>query len=562
MFRPIVVYILIAGITVFCQNVIGQSLYQYTVFSNKIENSNTPTNTYNNCFGIPDSSNGCFFAAGGSFSKTKIGAKTYDTKTGIGGFVCRYSHNGNLLWSIPVYGAGTFALAAEQMQAGNAVFLHSSSGKIRMGTDSGSGPFNLLSIDSNGKVVYMLSFPKNTRLFSGLRITQNGNVCTVARFDTNTLFAGHAVSKGLFALEIDKKGNLVSNVFLGISSNFTPIVDCWVTDSLVYFHGIAEKGYPFLGSKFTIRAKDSTTHSGNYSADQFLACLNKKGELKWLHRVDTMGFSNQGKTIVVANNGNVFWVVNYYKSGNILGKPVKVNFQGYGYSYLGVFNSKGVLLKDYYADTVSGGNDNVIKLSYSTATHDVLLFTPGKDECYLKWKNHPDSAKDIFALTTFIRMDSNGILKGFNGIPAGMDGLALNHYHQEYALYSQQMASFQTELTTNLTTIKNTGGNDYGLWYISTLKPPSQSLKFKSKNSLKVFPNPTHGKISIGNFPKGIDCELSMYNSIGTKVLSSSLKANSILELDLNGLKAGVYYLVLAESQSGLVYKEKIELIK
>ena len=281
-----------------------------------------------------------------------------------------------------------------------------------------------------------------------------------------------------------------------------------------------------------------------------------------MHRVDSIGFSNQQYTLAVANNGNVFWAINYYKSGVIFGRVITVNFPGYGYTYLAVINRNGSLLKEYFADTVGGGNDNIIRIFNSNRLKDIVLLTNGKDESFKKWRDLPDSAKYLNESSTVIRLDSNGKLIRFNGLPASTDAVWLNHYYLNYALVTRQFCPTTSVLSINGANINNIGGNDYALWYVSTLKPQKAQIKHLLNWPISIGPNPTYGNVQIFGMKPNCLVEITLLNIYGDRVHSIVGYSNEVSNLELLSHSPGLYLVMIKYIETGVFNTYKLQVIK
>lgn len=539
--NPTVKLFMIIGICIINKSY-GQPPLKYVQYFQDIQNTNA-VDQYNHVTGLADSGHGVFFTPSGPFTNSIVGGKVYDSINGKCGFIMRYNYKGTLKWYLPVYGTRG-CTNPDKLQGANAVFLYD--GSIKIGNDSTTASYTLLSIDTNGNVVYMVPFPITSNfkvLRQTLAVSKKNTVTVVVSFDVAKMFKGKQFDKGLWCVEFDAAGNLVSYVRLGSSASSDSIIGCVVSDSAIYFNGSATKSYPFIGNDFSVRAIDSTTHPGGYSADQFLACVDKSGKLKWLKRVDTMGMPNQVNTLAQTSNGNIFWVVNYDKSGVAFGKKLQVNFRGYGYSYLAVLNPAGDLIKEYYVDTVGGGNDNVLRVQSSSNFDEVLVRTAGTDEGYRKWKNLPDSAKSIYETTTLIIFDSLGRFSEFWGIPYYLDNFFINTYRKGYGLVVSQFRKFQTDYNVNGVTITNKGGNDYAFWYITAFKPNTTQTRNNSVLRPFVFPNPARDEFRILGLPNLLNMDLMIYNALGIEIKELHRKSGNDESFEISDLPDGMYFI-------------------
>ncbi len=79
-------------------------------------------------------------------------------------------------------------------------------------------------------------------------------------------------------------------------------------------------------------------------------------------------------------------------------------------------------------------------------------------------------------------------------------------------------------------------------------------------NIIHVFPNPTYGIVNILFQSGDIIPTISLYNSIGALVPIKAIVTQNNIELDINELSAGVYYLYVMRNEE--IFSQKIILIK
>ncbi len=70
-----------------------------------------------------------------------------------------------------------------------------------------------------------------------------------------------------------------------------------------------------------------------------------------------------------------------------------------------------------------------------------------------------------------------------------------------------------------------------------------------TSSKLNVYPNPANNNITIETISGSFnESEISVYNLLGAKVYSKSLLPSKKIQLELNGLESGVYYLSVNSS--------------
>lgn len=74
--------------------------------------------------------------------------------------------------------------------------------------------------------------------------------------------------------------------------------------------------------------------------------------------------------------------------------------------------------------------------------------------------------------------------------------------------------------------------------------------------SLNIFPNPSHGSISI-SFNQSIEVDITIYNSVGQVLMTTTNNGQSLMTLDLNSYATGVY-IVNIKAEDGTQVNERI----
>ena len=82
-----------------------------------------------------------------------------------------------------------------------------------------------------------------------------------------------------------------------------------------------------------------------------------------------------------------------------------------------------------------------------------------------------------------------------------------------------------------------------------------------NKADVKVYPNPTSGKVLLNWGSKKSSIHINVYNALGTSLLQEEVNNQTQHETDLSSLPDGIYYLMLRDNQ-GNYTTNKIELLR
>ncbi len=80
-----------------------------------------------------------------------------------------------------------------------------------------------------------------------------------------------------------------------------------------------------------------------------------------------------------------------------------------------------------------------------------------------------------------------------------------------------------------------------GLWYHPLNGSSTVSAETSGLNSINLFPNPTTGILSISNLSENL-INISIFNTIGEKVMEIPKPNGAEFEIDISALPAGMYY--------------------
>jgi len=99
-------------------------------------------------------------------------------------------------------------------------------------------------------------------------------------------------------------------------------------------------------------------------------------------------------------------------------------------------------------------------------------------------------------------------------------------------------------------------GNGSGSGHTRVFEMPTSSLTtnaIETPNFLKAFPNPTNGLVQISSKNQILSYEL--YNLMGQKIVEEVVNNQHTVQLDLNGLNSGVYFLKIKSNTESATIK-------
>lgn len=100
--------------------------------------------------------------------------------------------------------------------------------------------------------------------------------------------------------------------------------------------------------------------------------------------------------------------------------------------------------------------------------------------------------------------------------------------------------------------------NDPALYMLSGNKVTSIEYTRKKRTTLKVYPNPVSNQVHIEVKEEGKPLDINLVNMNGQRVKSFSRVSRKMNHLNVQGLDAGLYFLVARNQEGELVSKEKL----
>ena len=135
----------------------------------------------------------------------------------------------------------------------------------------------------------------------------------------------------------------------------------------------------------------------------------------------------------------------------------------------------------------------------------------------------------------------------FNGEP--IDGVERNG---TYVIYKDSLTESGT-LTCEITNQMLCTSSDSVEIFITGI---DDEIGFIDEQEIRIFPNPSNGIINIEGLNPEISRTLSIYNTMGNKILTQDIKT-SFLSLDLYSVPSGMY-IVKVENKDGTVETFKV----
>jgi hypothetical protein len=440
------------------------------------------------------------FAAFRNSSKLQIEGKEWLSSSSEKVVLASFDSFGRFQWQKPVMAAGNVMPAVCPMVADEKYLVAiSSSNKSYWAIDGdtayGSGVFT---VDKQGAVHLIKSMPGSIASSPMLSVTGKYLIkCNVLKSDT---VDGNVYSPGFWVIEMDRLGNITRKVRLGISQANYAEFAVVANDTNIVVAGYASRNRPFLGSGWQVRALDSISRPGGNSSDLFVACLNNQGNLKWIYRIDTMSYGTSAQSMVLMANGNLLWTPTYFKSGEFLGKAVKVRFPGGGYPMFIAINMDGGAIFDFRApEMVAGGTIHGVKLFTDDKFRHCIIACRGGDSTGNVFGISPSTWESFF--TGLLYCDSNFKFTHKAAVPEFTFSV-VNAHNLKYLVYpvSFSFGSLGATLILDGVTYTNKLGNDVIAGSYTTEKFTRLGSVRKVKSSeLLLYPNPAQQEFEVLN---------------------------------------------------------------
>jgi uncharacterized repeat protein (TIGR03803 family) len=266
------------------------------------------------------------------------------------------------------------------------------------------------------------------------------------------------------------------------------------------------------------------------------------------------GTHNAGTIFKIKTDGSGFQKLHDFDVINgtaPFGEPLPIGNYLYGLTYWGGFPDSGTVFKYEYICNIPSSQATSITFTNVTSNSVTLNWTNGNGTrriVKIKPTNTftaPVNGNDYPANTVYSGSGEQAVYNG-TGNSVTVTGLASNHFYW-FRVYEASCSSSNSLYMTSVAT-----GNPKKVFtqpYQNPNRPGSESEEALS-SSLLLYPNPTTDNITIslpnpsegGTLAASIK-RLNLYSPEG-KLLKSIINPKSeIINLDLQGLSAGVYFL-------------------
>ena len=491
-----------------------------------------------------------------------FGATTFTNADSTTGdiFIVKYDPSGNVLWAHNAGGPrNDQAMSVATDAAGNVYItgyfmsptLTFGSTVLTNGTSSALGyDIFLAKYDADGNVVWA----KNA---SG----DYGNYATAVAADAagNAYIAGHFVSTTLTfgSISVNNANPTTADIFIAkYDASGTPVwaksvgapeeekATAVATDR---FGNVFVTGY-FTGANVAF-ATTTLINPGVGTTEAFLVRYNADGNESWTRRAGSNG-AESGTGLATDSSGNVY-MSGYFSSVNvILGSTTLLNNSSTGiaidmfaakYDSIGspVWAKSGGGNSDDYATAIDVGVGGSVYITGYFKSPTVTLGTA-------TLTNTSSGSNDLFVA----KYDNTGNLQWATG-----NGGSKNEYAHTIAADGDGnvlvAGSFTSPtMTIGLNTLTNANGSGFS-WDMFVAKYRSSSVSvddITSQNSLRLYPNPASGSITLSANDLDAISAISIYDMLGRMVYQVSDLAplrisDKSVELYLPSLANGVYRL-------------------
>ncbi len=460
-------------------------------------------------------------------------------------FIAKFNTIGNLLWVQGFGGEGNDIVTAIEVDKNNNVVVcgYYESSKIDFGdislTNNGGTDFFVLKFDTDGNIIWAKNFGENSyEEATGLAIDLEGNIVVAGSFYGQTLSFGEIkiINRGafqgmsdIFVSKLNPQGEAIWAKGFGGSSFDSPSDVAIDANSNVYLTGSFNSNYIVFGT-------DSLYNHG--FSDVFVAKLSSDGFPVWA--VAGNGTNNDWlNSIALDNEGNVY-VLGEVQSNEFTFAGRKITTNGSYDVFVGKLSNNGTLLwaksygnvSDEYGKSITYWNgslficghfasrevdfDGIILHNYTNDDYfaDVYVAEMNLDGIF-KWARKAGGNKNDFCSSIIV--NENGMVYALGRFESKDI-----YFKQGLSLYNPGYSSiFLAKLNTKLNYVETSKHNDFNLFYFDNI------VKITFEKNVSLY-------------------ELTIYNILGKKVLSQAINGNCF-EMNLSGLKSGVYYVWLSD---------------
>lgn len=479
-------------------------------------------------------------------------------------FIQKSDSNGNFMWAKSMGGTGEdFGHSITADASGNIYITGYFSGIVDF--DPGVGTYNLTSagyadafiqkLDANGNFIWAKSMGgPNSEIGYSIVVDEFGNVYTtgifqgIADFDpgAGTTNLNSIDGLGVFIQKIDASGNF-------LWAKEIPAVTIGSVGAINYGFSIAlgPNGGVYTTGSFTgIADFDPGMGTHNLTAmggqDVFIQKLDTDGNFIW---AKSMGGTlyDVGLSITVDPDGNIYTTGAFEKTVDFDPGTGTYNLTALGLNdiFIQKLDANGNFLwtktigNTSYARSLSitlDATGNIYTTGYFTETLD---FDPGVGTSSLSAIGYEDIyIQKLDANGDFLWATSMGGISSDFGYAIKVDPLG----HIYTTGYFNATVDFDPEVGTYNLTATGGGNNAFIQKLKDSLDVGNIGINpFSDTKSIHIYPNPTHGKISIEN--KKNEIQSITITDIHGKIIQQHHISHQNIDIDLSHEAKGLYFL-------------------
>jgi hypothetical protein len=490
----------------------------------------------------------------GQFSSSAIilGSTTLTNAGNYDFFVAKYDAAGNVLWAKSAGGADADIGSGISLDANGNVFVTGtfSSATITFGSTvltnaSANQDIFIVKYDASGNVLWAKSVGgNNNEVGNAVSADVSGNVLVTGKYTSSPLTIGsitmgNSGSGDILVIKYDASGNVLWVRRAGGYGNE------WANDVSTDVNGNVSITGAYESSTISF---GSTTLTNTGTQSIFIAKYDSSGNALWAKGAGG-GIIDFGTRLCTDVNGNVLVTGVFYSPSISFDSTVLTN-AGYGDLFVTKYDTSGNLVwatraggtnadMGYGICTDASGNVFVTGVFYSQVINfgTIALTGPGQN---IFVAGYNSSGNALWA-------------KGSGGTNSFSESHGISVVNENIVI----AGSYTNIVTFDSDTLFSAGSEDI---VIAKLSSPTGIAEGNNYSPITIFPNPFSSVATIQSDRALENATFVMYNSMGQKVneiVSITIDAGGTIELQRDGLSAGVYFIRVMEGDK-IVGVEKL----
>jgi len=476
-------------------------------------------------------------------------------------FISKLDAAGNFLWAKHLGGTSNdddYAVTIDP--TGNYIYVTGNFG----GTadfDPGANTYNMSAagsldifvckLDVSGNFIWarqMEGSSTNYSFATGIVTDNSGNVYTTGYFSGtvdfdpgNGVFDLSSTTSDIFFSKLDASGNFIWAKQIGGTSDDRAYSICLDHSGAGDFYVTG-----FFGGTFDFDPGNGATYlTSAGQRDIFITRFNAAGNFVW---AKSMGgtLSDWGNEITLDVNGNIWLTGGFYGTADFDPGPNIYNLTSNGMDdiFTAELNPNGSLLRVMSAGSQSWDEGfsitadsigNIFSTGFFTGSVD---FNPDSAASY-NLNSIVDS--DIFVC----KMNTSGNLLWATsaGGTKGETGLSIAVHYNEDVYVAGYYRSSSVDFSAITITNADIGGSLVSDAFVAKLDHVTGVPGIEHAQEILIYPNPADGRFNISFSGKYKNAKVTILNALGEILLSEKLTENKLQQLDLTGLRPGIYFL-------------------